>query len=624
MSIRFKVILPYLLLTLIVAVTGVYVVTSLVSNSLQERLTNQLLEAGRMVSDDFARQEISHIETARIVAYTTGLAEALEAGDRAGLAGLAQPLASGLDIESLSVIDRQGVESFYLVKLADGNYFVPGVPSGLETMPIVQSLLLADNAQAAPRRALVYNAVIKKYYYYSALPIELNNRLAGVVLVGTSFDTIMPYLKSTSLADVILYDESGRAIATTLAGQSTDESFLTAFSISEDEYREVVESKGNIAGENFELESRWYSLARSPLQVGGDRLGAFAVILPLDFVLQPGAVSRNNYIFLFTGAMFGVIVIGYVISRLLINPIYALVRASQAITAGDLTRRTGVNSSDEIGVLANTFDAMTANLQQRTFELERANQTLAQMDKTKSSFIQVAAHELRTPLTLLSGYTQLLDNKAKNNPDLQTISKGLLEGSVRMQEVVNSMLDISRIDSKMLKALPDKASLASILQRVEKTFQAAWDERKLKFVTAGISELPLIYADPDLLYKLLYHLVMNAIKYTPDGGTITLRGEVIEDDHEISLTVEDTGIGIDLEHQHLIFEKFYQTGEVQLHSSGRTKFKGGGPGLGLAIARGIVEAHGGRIWVESPGYNEETLPGSCFYVRLPLEAKRVA
>ena len=79
MSIRFKVILPYLLLTLIVAVTGVYVVTSLVSNSLQERLTNQLLEAGRVISDDFARQEMTHIETARVVAYTVGLAEALEA-----------------------------------------------------------------------------------------------------------------------------------------------------------------------------------------------------------------------------------------------------------------------------------------------------------------------------------------------------------------------------------------------------------------------------------------------------------------------------------------------------------------------------------------------------------------
>jgi signal transduction histidine kinase len=84
--------------------------------------------------------------------------------------------------------------------------------------------------------------------------------------------------------------------------------------------------------------------------------------------------------------------------------------------------------------------------------------------------------------------------------------------------------------------------------------------------------------------------------------------------------VEDTGIGLADEHQELIFEKFFQTGEVMLHSSGKTKFKGGGPGLGLAIARGIVEAHQGRIWAESPGYNETTCPGSKFFVRLPIEA----
>jgi signal transduction histidine kinase len=620
-SIRFKVILPYLLLTLVVAVTGVYVVTRLVSNTLQERLTNQLLEAGRVVSDNFARQEIAHLETARVVAYTVGLAEALQAGDRAGLSALAAPLAAGLGIDSLSLVDRQGTEYFYLVELADGSLLETGVNSGLESSPMVQSLLQANDPQAAPRRALVYSTVVKKYYYFSALPIELNNEIVGVVLVGTSLDTIIPYLKSTALADIILYDESGSAIATSLAGQTTDEALLGDFSISQEEYLEVVGSKGNVAGENFELQGRWYSLARNPLRVGDDQLGAFAVILPLEFVLQPGAVSRNNYILLFAAAMIGVIAIGYGISRLLINPIYALVRASQAITAGDLNQRTGVKSSDEIGVLANTFDVMTDNLQQRTIELERANRTLAQMDQTKSSFIQVAAHELRTPLTLLSGYTQILQTKAKDYPDLEGISQGLLEGSARMQEVVNSMLDISRIDSKMLKALPDKTSLAAILKRVEKTFQAAWKERKLAFSTAGISELPLVYADPDLLYKLLYHLVMNAIKYTPDGGTITLRGRVLEAEGEVEVCIQDTGIGIDPQHQELIFEKFYQTGEVQLHSSGRTKFKGGGPGLGLAIARGIVEAHGGRIWVESPGHDEETLPGSCFYMRLPLQAE---
>jgi len=83
--------------------------------------------------------------------------------------------------------------------------------------------------------------------------------------------------------------------------------------------------------------------------------------------------------------------------------------------------------------------------------------------------------------------------------------------------------------------------------------------------------------------------------------------------------VSDTGIGINPEFHELIFTKFYQTGQVSFHSTGRTKFKGGGPGLGLAIARGIVEAHGGRIWVESPGYDEETCPGSQFHVVLPVK-----
>ena len=104
MSIRLKVILPYLILTLIVAVTGVYVVTRLVANSLSERLTNQLLEAGRVVSDGIARQEIKHLEVARIVAYTRGVAEAMDASDSAQVVTLAKPIAVGLDAENLIII----------------------------------------------------------------------------------------------------------------------------------------------------------------------------------------------------------------------------------------------------------------------------------------------------------------------------------------------------------------------------------------------------------------------------------------------------------------------------------------------------------------------------------------
>jgi signal transduction histidine kinase len=90
---------------------------------------------------------------------------------------------------------------------------------------------------------------------------------------------------------------------------------------------------------------------------------------------------------------------------------------------------------------------------------------------------------------------------------------------------------------------------------------------------------------------------------------------------EVEVQVRDTGIGIAPEHLDLVFEKFFQSGEVLLHSSGKTKFKGGGPGLGLAIARGIAKAHGGYIWVESPGHDEATCPGSTFFVRLPIKGK---
>jgi signal transduction histidine kinase len=138
--------------------------------------------------------------------------------------------------------------------------------------------------------------------------------------------------------------------------------------------------------------------------------------------------------------------------------------------------------------------------------------------------------------------------------------------------------------------------------------------------------LPVIQADPDLLYKVFYHLVMNAIKYTPDGGKIMISGHSLNDNSEgpgIEVIVSDTGIGIDPQHHELVFEKFFQTGEVLMHSSGKTKFKGGGPGLGLAIAHGIIEVHHGKIWVESPGHDEEKNPGSSFHIRLPLSGAKI-
>jgi signal transduction histidine kinase/CheY-like chemotaxis protein len=284
--------------------------------------------------------------------------------------------------------------------------------------------------------------------------------------------------------------------------------------------------------------------------------------------------------------------------------------------------------------LAHFNEELEQLVQQRTDELERAYETLSRIDKTKSDFITVAAHELRTPLTLIQGYSSLLGTLVQDNPDARQLVEGISTGESRLLEVVNSMLDISKIDAQVLGVRKEPLSLVTALAGVCVDFDAVLAERHLKLTVADLHDLPTVQADPDLIFKLFSHLIGNAIKYTPDGGSIKVSGKAIlktppeqNGGDWVELLVSDTGIGIDPAHHEMIFEKFYQTGPVKLHSSGRTKFKGGGPGLGLSIARGIVEAHGGRIWVESPGYDETTCPGSCFHVLLPVsdnEEKSVA
>jgi signal transduction histidine kinase len=620
-SIRFKVILPYLLLTLIVAVTGAYVVTRLVASSLEERLANQLLESGRVVSDLMVKQEIAHVNAARTIAFTRGLGEALKDADIAQLTLLAKPAASATNIESMMIFDKQGLEKLHLIKQFDGSLMDVSQLNRASTLTIVDNLLTENNPDGLPKRVLALDPVDGRYYYFTALPVASGADVVGAVVVGTSVNTFMPTLKNTSLADVVIYNASGQAIATTLMSQGNNaDLFLRTISIPSAIYQQVIQQDNIVTGDNLSVDGHWYKVARGPLKISDDRLAVYAVILPLDFVVQSGSVNRVNYAILYSIAMFAVIVIGYLVARLIVNPLSTLVRASRAIANGDLSQRTQIQTRDEIGVLSNTFDEMTEHLQQRTLQLEENNRILEQMDRTKMRFIQVSAHELRTPMTLVQGYAQMVQLKSNGNPDMERYTKGMLEGTGRMVEIIDNMLDVSRIDSNLLEISPSEIQLDELMERITKAFSPAFEERKIIFKVQGVSDLPVIKADKELLYKVFYHVVGNAIKYTPDGGSVTVSGRVIEDPKspEIEIAVKDTGIGIDSQFHELVFEKFYQTGEVLLHSSGKTKFKGGGPGLGLAISRGIINAHHGRIWLESIGHNEETYPGVTVYVRLPV------
>ncbi|MGE5642989.1 MAG: ATP-binding protein, partial [Byssovorax cruenta] len=273
----------------------------------------------------------------------------------------------------------------------------------------------------------------------------------------------------------------------------------------------------------------------------------------------------------------------------------------------------------------NRFNQMMERMvEQRVDELSNAHNTLKKLDKNKSDFINVAAHELRTPLTVIKGYMGMLKSSPaiQNNPTNLVAIEGVANGTERLHQIVNSMLDVVRLENQVVTPHLETIAIGPLLRMIQKDYASDLEERRIKFeIDAAINSVPHLLADSELLQKALDNVIVNAIKFTPDGGAIHISAQAVEVNGTgqfCEIRVRDTGIGIDPSNHKIVFEKLYQLGKVELHSSGRTKFKGGGPGLGLAIAAGIVKAHRGKIWVESPGYDEEKLPGSTFFIQIPL------
>jgi signal transduction histidine kinase len=273
--------------------------------------------------------------------------------------------------------------------------------------------------------------------------------------------------------------------------------------------------------------------------------------------------------------------------------------------------------------LVQDLKRLNAEITQLNENLTETYERLAILDKTKSDFISIASHELKTPLTHIKGYTDMLAEMGQEEtvtPDaVLRITQGISKGTQRLHGVVDAMLDVSLIEQDTFRIHPIPVSLTHVVRQVVGGLEAAVTERRQTVNTAGLDALPDIIADETRLYQALRNVIINSVKFTPDEGSIDIRARTLDSGSMVELAIADSGIGIDPEHQDLIFEKFYRVGDLNLHSTGQTKFKGAGPGLGLPIARGIIEAHGGRIWVESPGYDEEMCPGSTFYVVLPVD-----
>jgi signal transduction histidine kinase len=313
------------------------------------------------------------------------------------------------------------------------------------------------------------------------------------------------------------------------------------------------------------------------------------------------------------------------------KPITAILNQMLELTY-EITRETlsEKDSLDLIGALIPLFTyalekAAKQEMETRvTFisnELSEMQLKLERLDRSKSNFIAVAAHELKTPLTLIDGYAAMLhDIVPDHNDQVDTLLSGVGNGIRRLRAIVDDMIDVSLIDNNLLSLTFQPIWLGQVFTLLVGEVEQTVSSRKQNLEIRNFpGSEEMLFADPERLHQAFRNILLNAIKYTPDGGSIIIDGRILPG--FIETTIADTGIGISPEDQDTIFEKFGQLGKAALHSSGKTKFKGGGPGLGLPIARGIIEAHGGAIWVESEGHDEVRCPGSTFHVLLPIRSE---
>jgi signal transduction histidine kinase len=261
-------------------------------------------------------------------------------------------------------------------------------------------------------------------------------------------------------------------------------------------------------------------------------------------------------------------------------------------------------------------------------DLTAANLELSRLDKAKSDFINIASHELRTPLTQIIGYNDILEDMmgkgTVSQDDSQAMTQGVRKAARRLEEIVNTMFDVSKLDTSTMELSMGSVPLIPTIEAALEKWKQALELRQLNLIVQDLEGLPLLMGDGKRLVQVFSALIQNAIKFTPDGGEIRISASCIASEAAdgpayVEVIVADTGIGIAADELERIFEKFYRVGNVLLHSSGDVKFKGAGPGLGLTICRGIVEAHGGRVWAESAGCDT----GSSFHVVLKAAPEHI-
>lgn len=435
-----------------------------------------------------------------------------------------------------------------------------------------------------------------------------------------------------TLAEYYQAQQSWQGVERVLAGARSALPFRArgglAFILTDDTGRVINSSASWAQGRSLSADQLRNAL---PIYVNGRTVGFFAILprplrqpmhdarewLPLDEAhpnppedmppplprnepLPPGVffLSSISSMMIWAAVLFGIlgILFGVVMSRNLTAPLRRLAEAAQAIARRDFSRRVEVSGTEEIREVARAFNAMV--------------EALEQGEALRRNLLADVSHELRTPLSVLQGNLRaLLDGVYQLEPG--EIAR-LYDQTRLLSHLVEDLHELARAEAKQLSLNLQSISVHDLIQPVVATFAPAAEEASISLRADVPEGLPSVWADPTRMTQVLNNLLSNALRHTPHGGSVSIVGQA-EGNH-IRLSVQDTGEGIAPEDLPRVFDRFYRADPARNRATG-------GAGLGLAIARAIVEMHSGRIWAESDGVPGH---GSRFVIELPIVSGRAS
>ena len=357
-SIRTNLTLPYILLALLIALGGGYVVTQVVLNSLEERFTNQLIETRKLASELMLRKESDLLGTLRLLSYTEGVGETIGLSDKDKILELVYPITFNNEEDAVLVLDKRGKVLISIIKSEDtGEYSLPSINESLSSLPFVARVVDQQVDEIGDKYSGVSNIGASSYFFVSGPVKDLQGQFVGVILVGTSLESLVRNIREETLSQATIYDAGFQVVSST---------FIDFPSIPDVDPETVFSSDDTLSlMRDLEISSIAYTELLSSWKTRGDEdIGILGTAIPKTFLVRTSQITRFNVTAIIIFSILLSMFLGIYLSGLITRPILRLKQAAAEVSDGNLSISLDAHGADEVAILTQSFNTMVSNLRQ--------------------------------------------------------------------------------------------------------------------------------------------------------------------------------------------------------------------------------------------------------------------